>query len=204
MTFKPILVYIADPMCSWCYGFAPEITKIKEQLGDTVNFELIMGGLRPYNTEKIGKMEKFLSKHWHHVEEKSGQPFGYEIFKNDEFVYDTEPPSRAIVVVRDLKPEVELAFYKAIQRAFYFESKDTNKVETYLDLLPQFDIDPVIFKTAFESEEMKEKVRRDFEDAREMGITGFPALVWKGEKKSHLLTYGYADAAMIMKKIELI
>jgi len=23
------LIYISDPMCSWCYGFAPEISEIK-------------------------------------------------------------------------------------------------------------------------------------------------------------------------------
>ena len=204
MNFKPTIIYIADPMCSWCYGFAPEITRIKNALGDSVKFELIMGGLRPYNTEQIGTMKSFLKKHWHQVEEKSGQPFRDEIFKNESFVYDTEPPSRAVVVVRQLKPEAALDFYKAIQKAFYFDGKDTNKIETYLELLPELAIASQAFKQAFESDEMKEKVRDDFASAKEMGINGFPALVWKGNEKAHLLTYGYADAAMILKKIDLI
>ena len=27
---RDTLIYIGDPMCSWCYGFAPEMDKILE------------------------------------------------------------------------------------------------------------------------------------------------------------------------------
>jgi len=30
------LVYFADPMCSWCWGFAPAIEALAEVRGDTL------------------------------------------------------------------------------------------------------------------------------------------------------------------------
>ena len=65
------LIYIADPMCSWCYGFSNELSTAIDNLGDKVELQLIMGGLRPYNTETIQDLGEFLRGHWKHVEERS-------------------------------------------------------------------------------------------------------------------------------------
>ena len=40
------LVYLADPMCSWCYGFSPVIAAIAERFEDRMPLQLVMGGLR--------------------------------------------------------------------------------------------------------------------------------------------------------------
>jgi len=45
--------YIADPMCSWCWGFAPIIEKIRERYSDRLNFGLMLGDLRPGTKEPI-------------------------------------------------------------------------------------------------------------------------------------------------------
>ena len=119
---KTTIIYIGDPMCSWCYGFAPEITKVKEQYKQ-LDFKLILGGLRPGGTEKIQGMDMFLRHHWKEVNKKSGQPFSYEILKQKDFVYDTEPACRAVVVARELKPGIELDFFRAIQTQNYFCSR---------------------------------------------------------------------------------
>ena len=42
------IIYVGDPMCSWCYGIAPELKKLKSHY-DTKNipFKIIVNGLRP-------------------------------------------------------------------------------------------------------------------------------------------------------------
>ena len=72
---KPKLIYIGDPMCSWCYGFSNELSFIVEEYEDTVEFEMIMGGLRPYNTETMIDLKDFLSHHWEDVAKASGKKF---------------------------------------------------------------------------------------------------------------------------------
>ena len=45
----PRLIYFADPMCSWCYGFSPVIAQIRQTFGRALPIEVVMGGLRPGN-----------------------------------------------------------------------------------------------------------------------------------------------------------
>jgi len=43
----PHLIYFADPMCSWCWGFAPVIAQVRERYGEALPVRLVLGGLRP-------------------------------------------------------------------------------------------------------------------------------------------------------------
>ena len=58
------LLYIADPLCSWCYGFGPELARVLERHPDA-ELDLLMGGLRPYNTERMSeRFKEMLRGHW--------------------------------------------------------------------------------------------------------------------------------------------
>jgi len=97
----PHLIYFADPMCSWCWGFAPVIEAIRQRFGDALPIRLMMGGLRPGTTKPLDEAGKrTIREHWEHVHEATGQPFDFRFFEREGFIYDTEPASRAVVVVR--------------------------------------------------------------------------------------------------------
>lgn len=198
---KPTLIYVGDPMCSWCYGFSPELTFALDKLENKVEVEIVMGGLRPYNTQTMTDLADFLKGHWQEVHDRSSQPFNYEVLKTQQ-VYDTEPPSRAVVVMRELAPKHELAFFKDIQTAFYFGNKNMGEVATYLELAKKYKVDTVKFKTLFESEKMKNAVRADFERAAAMGVRGFPTMVLKKDDQYFLISNGYLEADKVIKQVE--
>lgn len=201
---KPTLIYIGDPMCSWCYGFAPELSKAADLLEDKVEMKLIMGGLRPYNTEHIDGMKTFLKEHWEHVNQASDQPFNYAILDDPEFIYDTEPPSRAVLVVRYLQPESELAFFKDVQNMFYAQNAHTHVAKNYHDLLDKYDINKDAFDTAFHSDDMKALIRQDFADSQAMGIRGFPSMVLLKDGKYTLIANGYTKAEKVVNMVNKI
>ena len=43
------LYYILDPMCSWCYAFAPTWKKLLQNLPSHIQVEYIHGGLAPHS-----------------------------------------------------------------------------------------------------------------------------------------------------------
>jgi len=45
------LIYVGDAMCSWCHGVAPRLDQLRSDHPELI-FKLVMGGLRPHNTEK--------------------------------------------------------------------------------------------------------------------------------------------------------
>lgn len=201
---KPTLIYVGDPMCSWCYGIAPELNKVKDHYGDQIDLELVMGGLRPYNTQKMTELKDFLTHHWEDVNKASGQEFKYDILSSDEISYDTEPPSRAAVVVRKMNPEKEYLFFKASQTAFYLHNKNMHLAESYHSILKELELNTEEFDALFHSDEMKELVRRDFERAGEMGVRGFPTLIIKQGDKLDLICNGYLSSKDIIQRIDKV
>jgi len=197
------IIYVGDPMCSWCYGFGPELDKLKAAYPD-VEMQLILGGLRPHGTETMGKLGGFLREHWDHVKEASGLEFSYDILEQEDFIYDTEPSCRAVETARSLKPEIALDFYHAVQKAFYAESKDTRYVDLFLEIAKDFELDTEKFAERYESAEMKHKTAENFEMAASMGIRGFPSLVLQKGEQYFLLSRGYQKAEAMMPNIEQV
>ena len=194
------LIYVGDPMCSWCYGFAPELDEIQKSYPD-LEFKVILGGLRPYGTETMSDLNGFLEHHWEDVAKASGQPFSYEILKDAEFIYDTEPASRAVVVARCMNADIEFEFFKAVQHAFYAENENTTELKTFLGIAKSFDLDENMFAALYESSEVINEVKADFQMSQKMGIRGFPALVLQDNEGYTLISKGYMKAKYINEMI---
>ena len=91
----PRLIYFADPMCSWCYGFSPVISQIRQTFGRALPIQLVMGGLRPGNDKPTTEQAKTeLKIHWEHVHEATGLPFDEAVLDRPGFLYDTDPAAR--------------------------------------------------------------------------------------------------------------
>ena len=96
----PRLIYFADPMCSWCYGFSPVIQQIRETFGRALPIQVVMGGLRPgTDTPSTDAAKAELKTHWGHVHEATGLPF-------DGAVLDREGLSRGRRITRALAAEL--------------------------------------------------------------------------------------------------
>jgi putative protein-disulfide isomerase len=203
---RPELVGFVDPMCSWCYGFQPVIDAIQQVHGAALPLRLIMGGLRPGTVEPMSEsMKRMIRQHWDHVHEATRQPFDPAFFDRDRFVYDTEPPARAVVTMRELRKELELPYFERLQRAFYAENRDITDADVLADLAGEFNVPRATFLAAFASEAMKTETASDFMVAQRIGATGFPTLIaGTGDERGWtLITEGYRPPAAVLDMIEV-
>ena len=73
---KKELIYIGDPMCSWCWGFSPVLQEIRKQFQDHLAFSVIVGGLRAGTSENLTEdLKQDIRGHWTEVNKMTGQPF---------------------------------------------------------------------------------------------------------------------------------
>lgn len=194
------LVYFADPMCSWCYGFGPQLVKlIDHETGrQSVNLDLTMGGLRAHNTQVMDAASKTVTlDHWKLVRDATGLPFVDTAMQADGFIYDTEPACRAVVAVRQIGTGKALAYFHAVQRAFYAEGRDTTTETVLAEVAQACGIDHGAFLAAFRSEAIKDLTRHDFALTQSVGVTGFPTLCVDIDQKLYLLTSGFVRAEQI-------
>jgi putative protein-disulfide isomerase len=191
------LLYIADPMCSWCYGFGPELAALLAARPG-LQVGLVMGGLRAYNTKVMdAAMKDTLRGHWEHVREASGQPFSQALFERDDFVYDTEPACRAVVVARSQAAELALGLMRAIQDAFYRDARDVTQGEVLADIAAAIGLQRDLFIAAWNSKQAQDAARADFAHTRGLGVKGFPTLALVENGRPYLIASGYAKAAVL-------
>ena len=172
------LIYFADPMCSWCWGFSPTIQALAARFGDTLPIRLVLGGLRPGTTEIMDdEAKQSIRGHWQHVREASGQPFDFAFFDREDFVYDTEPACRAVVAARRLDPALALPMLARLHRAFYAGNVDVTDRAALCRLAEEVGPDRATFADIFDAEDTLDETRTDFAIAHNAGVTGFPTLI---------------------------
>lgn len=201
------LIYVADPMCSWCYGFARTMDALLSDPGPAAPLQLalVMGGLRPFTTDPMApaRVDEILG-HWHHVHEASGQPFAAAprtALHEPGFVYDTEPASRAVVAVRSHWPKQVWRYLKAVQQAFYAEARNVTRPEVLADLAGQIGLPRTEFAHAFASQAMRDATLADFRQSQAWGIRGFPALIAEHDGALHLVAQGYLPVDALRERL---
>ncbi|MGS0621467.1 DsbA family protein [Ralstonia sp. VS2407] len=210
------LIYVADPMCSWCYGFGPQLADLRKRLADTlgapVPVTLITGGLRPGQREPMAadKREEILH-HWHTVAERSGMPFDQSpevAMRRDDFVYDTEPACRAVVMAREHWTEDDervLIVFHAIQHAFYAQGRDTTQADVLRDVALTNGVEAEHFDAVFDTDALRDETREDFRLSRRWGITGFPSLLAEQGGTLYQIGRGYAPSvALYTRAVEVL
>ena len=182
------LLYVADPMCSWCYGFAPVIEGVADHFGERLPVQLMMGGLRAGNTRPMSPEDAAtIAGHWRKVELATGQRFDFErLAARQGWVYDTEPACRAVVTMRLLNPRVALAYKTRVQHAFYAEGRDTTQDAVLADVAAEAGVEREMFFAELVSVEARRETQRDFMAAGRAGIRGFPTLL-AGDGTGHYL-----------------
>ncbi len=198
---SPRLIYVGDPMCSWCWGIAPELERLTTLT--TLPMDVVVGGLRPGPAaeQMSPSMEAFLADHWRHVEERSGQPFDHSILRDHTWTYDTETACKAVVTMRRIAPPNTLAFFTRVQRAFYSEGIQVTQPESIRPLLAGFEVDEDAFMTELASTGVTKETWRDFSWARSVGVSAFPVVILEDAAGLRALAMGYATADEILDRL---
>ncbi len=197
------LWYLADPMCSWCWGFAPVIEAIRQNYRDHLNVELVLGGLRPGTKMPMGSVQREeILHHWQAVQHRTGQPFRFEGAMPEGFIYDTEPASRAVVTISTINPETIFPFFKAIQSAFYVEQADVTKPDVLALLAVSVGVDAQHFLQIFESDAAKNQTLAHFHKARQWGIHAFPTVIVQNVTGYSLLVSGYCPLEQLRPQLD--
>jgi len=195
------LIYFADPMCSWCYGFSPVIEEVRRNFGRALPVRVMMGGLRPGTERPMDEAAKReVLSHWTHVHEATGLPFDEGALDREGFVYDTDPGARAVVVIRRQSQELAVSYLARAQRAFYAEGRDVTSGEVLADLAEELGFDRESFLDQWSAEEAKQETWRDYAISQRAGVTAFPTLVGGPNEEGvyGVVTRGYAPADQVV------
>ncbi|RRJ84209.1 DsbA family protein [Aestuariirhabdus litorea] len=198
------LYYFFDPMCSWCWGFAPQLERLRHQYAERLPLTLVVGGLRSETHPLDEAQRDYIKGHWHRVQEASGQPFDFEHGLPTGFVYDTEPACRAVVTAREMGSARLFDFIESMQRAFYAEARDITDPAVVAQLAVDAGMDRARFAEALVSDSMRSRTKADFELCARLGVQGFPTLALKHDQQWSAVSQGFLPWASLQARLEAV
>ncbi len=203
---KTKVIYGYDPLCGWCYGFSSELEKVINLLKDDVDFELANGGLfAGVRGPKMGYMSAHIRRNMGYVTARSNKEFGAGFIKRLDdihYPYNSMKASIAIEILKEIKPNKVFKLASDIQYAFFYEGRDIQSNELFLDLINDYGISKNQFLKKLNSKEYELKTQKSFSAAQQYGFTGYPASVIIIDNIIKPLTGGYVSSEQFISLIQ--
>lgn len=184
------LLYAANPMCSWCWGFAPVMRELARRHAATVRITVVLGALGDASRPMRPQDKAAVRQHWEHVRALTGQPFAMEFLDREGFVYDTAPACRAVAIVRAQRGPLALAYLAAVQEAFYAEGRDVTDPAELQRIAEALGLDGAEFAAALAAPEVEAAITQEFRDVAGLGVTGYPTLLGLDGGRARVLSLG--------------
>jgi putative protein-disulfide isomerase len=192
------LIYVMDPMCSWCWGFAPVLEALVAQAeAADVPLQIVVGGLRQEQAALLPAGRVQILARWQAVNACTGQMFNFNEGLPEGLVYHTEPACRALVAARQLNPALVWPLLERIQQAFYCQGRDVTRADVLRELAASAGLPRRRFAEAFDSAQLQAATQADFNWVKDLGIAGFPTLLAERNGQLALLTNGYQPLAQL-------
>ena len=193
------LLYVVDPMCSWCWGFTGVLEEVKAELPEH-EWQLVMGGLAPDSDEPMDEETRaYVQDAWRSVAARTGAEFNHDFWTECAPRRSTYPACRAVIVAGESgKAEEMLA---AIQKAYYLDARNPSDTETLTALAEDIGLDPAEFEPALHSPETQTRLEEDFVLRSAIGAYSFPSVGLSDGDEVRLVTTGWADAPTLSSTI---
>ena len=203
---KTTLYYLHDPMCSWCYGFAPALQQLLAGLPDGVRVQRLLGGLAPDSEQPMPEeMRTSLQQTWRRIASRiPGTVFNFDFWTRCTPRRSTYPACRAVIAGRRQAPGFDQAMTHAIQRAYYREARNPSDRDTLVALAGEIGAEPGAFESALYASGTQVELDREIAQARAMGVDSFPALVLDCGGSRWRIPVEYTDPDAMLETIQRV
>ncbi len=191
MVSTPILHYIYDPLCGWCYGAAPLVAAARAIVTVRPHGGGMMAGAGRQTVTP--QLRDYVMPHDRRIAALTGQPFGAAYFdgllRDSAPVFDSAPPIAAMLAAEQLAGR-GLDMIESLQIAHYVEGKRIAEPAVLLATAEAIGLDPAAFAVAL-GEQTGDAVQRHIRETqqfmREVGAGGFPSFVLETGTSRQLL-----------------
>lgn len=200
------LLYIYDPMCSWCWGFKPVLEEIIKQISDSLEIEFILGGLAADTDDIMPEdMKQQIISNWHRIEESiPGTKFNFQFWNKCTARRSTYPACRAVLAAKAQNPNKEFLMLNAIQEAYYKQARNPSNYEVLYGLAKSLKLDMDKFKTDIHSEKIENQLMEQIKFSRSIGADSFPSLYIEKDQHHYPVALDYNNADIIIDHINSI
>ena len=194
MTTTPVLHYIYDPLCGWCYGAKPLIDMARGILPVVAHGGGMMTGAQRQTVS--AQLRDYVMPHDQRIAQYTGQPFGEAYFegllRDTTAVFDSAPPTTAVLAAEQ-SAERGLELLGRLQTAHYAEGRRIADRDVLMAVAAEMGLDADGFRQAFDAAS-GDVTQAHFKASRALlsrvGGQGFPTVVLEQSGEYQLVDLG--------------
>ena len=209
---RPLLHYLYDPFCGWCYGAAPMISAA-QQIPD---LKIKAHGVGMLSGDKAKMMSAawrdFVRPHEERIHLYSKQEFGDAyvngVQQREDVLLDSSPPIAAILLAEQMSGR-GIDMLKRLQTAYYQEGRAIADKSVIGEIAAELGFDGESFVAQLDGlirDKMTEHIAVSNELLKSLSARGFPAFAVEIGGKLHDLPLGryLARPALFKSDIEAL
>jgi len=197
------LYYVHDPMCSWCWAFAPVLAELEARLPAHIPMERLLGGLAPDSEEAMpAQMRDYLQATWREIQRRvPGTRFDFGFWERCTPRRSTYPACRAVIAARGQGEAFDGAMTRAIQQAYYTRALNPSEDATLIALAGELGLDVAAFSEALNAPSTRQRLAEEIARSRAMGADSFPSLVLQHHGRVQPVPVDYRDSDPMLSMI---
>lgn len=194
MSTTPVLHYIYDPLCGWCYGAKPLIDVARGILPVVAHGGGMMAGAQRQPVS--AQLRDYVMPHDHRIAQYTGQPFGESYFegllRDTTAVFDSQPPTTAVLAAEQLAGR-GLELLGRLQTAHYVEGRRIADIDVLMAVAAEMGLEADGFRAAYDAAS-GEVTQAHFKASRgllsRVGGQGFPTVVLEQSGQYQVIDLG--------------
>lgn len=196
------LIYVMDPMCSWCWAFAPQLAAVRRHFDDLA-LQYVLGGLAPDTGAPMPtQLQQQIQATWRHIEARTGTPFNHDFWRLNQPRRATWSACRAVISAGRIETGADERMVAAIQRAYYLEARNPSDADVLVTLAQETGLDPERFRKMLQDPDTERQLQRHLALKDKLGVQGFPALLLQHGDELLALSAGYTTAPGLIPRIQ--
>jgi putative protein-disulfide isomerase len=195
------VIFVTDPMCSWCWGMAPDIERARRDGAAEFDFDCVLGGINVGSSRPVSDFARArLADVWRRVVSVTQAEFGEGLPRGD-FVYNSVPACLAVEAMRELEGAAPFDFLHRLQTRFFVDGVDVGKESVLMREAVAAGANAERFAAAFQAPATMARVRAGFEIAKAFGTSALPSVQIEIDGKRGLVAGGYVDSPTLLESV---
>lgn len=197
------VIFVTDPLCSWCWGMAPEIARIRKTLSGRVDFDFALGGINIGNEAPLrdSALPRFRTL-WEEVSAVTGQRFCGRLPSDPGFIYNSRPACAGVMAARMIRDTPPFDFLESLQHGFFLEARNITSADVMAEIAVDCGLDETTFLEMLRSAEVGPAVQVEMDDCRSYGTRALPAVLVETEEGKRLFAGGYVSYEFLLQGLE--
>ena len=192
---------VSDPLCSWCWAFAPQFEEARARLSGRVAFDLLLGGINVGATHPLADVARArFTDLWNRVTETTGQTFSHR-FPGETFVYNSTRACVAVHALRRITGRPPFDYLYELQRRFFIEGEDVTQSDVLADAANEVGVARAAFLSALRDPALEFIARDEFDESKRYGTHALPSVLVEDGGRRRLFAGGWMTADQLAQDL---